>query len=277
MHAMSAYQGVAGVARMFGYPLPLVPEKWRKAAQGTVDLLKQDSSVAAFGAINEKVKDTDEKAKTVRGASLRELERFFKENDSDKLYAGLRRVGDPNDGTAVWTRLGGDKFKDALSERAKQWRVEEELRRKEIFDSDRALDLKPAADEPLPSQSQVDAKGEDVTGDLDAIDGTDPKEVEAALEARAQERRAETKRGEDDYATYLREKAAGGDASADAGDATAAATAAPAAGSGPSAVRALTATPREAGDPEALRRVEDRLTGIEEQLGAIRSIVSRPP
>ena len=53
--------------------------------------------------------------------------------------------------------------------------------------------------------------------------------------------------------------AAGGDASADAG-------------SGPSAVRALTAAPREGGDPEALRRVEDRLTGIEEQLGAIRSI-----
>ena len=250
---------------MFGYPLPLVPEKWRKAAQGTVDLLKQESSVAAFGAINEKVKDTDEKAKTVRGASLRELERFFKDNDSDKLYAGLRRVGDPNDGTAVWTRLEGDKFKDALSERAKQWRVEEELRRKEIFDSDRALDLKPAADEPLPSQSHVDAKGENVTGDSDVIDGTDPKEVKAALEARARERRAETKRGGDDYATYLREKAAGDGASADAAGA-------PAAGSGPSAVRALTAAPREAGDPVALRRVEDRLTGIEEQLGAIRSI-----
>ena len=29
---------------------------------------------------------------------------------------------------------------------------------------------------------------------------------------------------------------------------------------------------RDAGDPVALRRVEDRLTGIEEQLGAIRSI-----
>ena len=63
-----------------------------------------------------------------------------------------------------------------------------------------------------------------------------------------------------------------GDTSADASGATAATTAAPAAGSGPSAVRALTAAPREAGDPEALRRVEDRLTGIEEQLGAIRSI-----
>ena len=50
------------------------------------------------------------------------------------------------------------------------------------------------------------------------------------------------------------------------------ATTTAAAGSGPSAARALTAAPREAGDPGALRRVEDRLTGIEEQLGAIRSI-----
>ena len=90
----------------------------------------------------------------------------------------------------MWTRLEGDKFKDALSERAKQWRVEEELRRKETFDSDRALDLKPAADDPLPSvtptnaasQSHVDAKGEDLTGDLDAIDGTKP---DADLEDRA--------------------------------------------------------------------------------------------
>ena len=67
-----------------------------------------------------------------------------------------------------------------------------------------------------------------------------------------------------------------GDTSADATGATAATTAAPAAGSGPSAVRALSTSRREAGDPEALRRVEDRLnlrlTGIEAQLGAIRSI-----
>ena len=68
-----------------------------------------------------------------------------------------------------------------------------------------------------------------------------------------------------------------GDTSADASGATAATTAAPAEGSGPSAARALMAAPREAGDPGALRRVEGRLTGIEEQLGAIRSIVSRPP
>ena len=63
-----------------------------------------------------------------------------------------------------------------------------------------------------------------------------------------------------------------GDTSADASGATAATTAAPAAGSGPSAARALSTSRREAGNPGALRRVEDRLTGIEEQLGAIRSI-----
>ena len=57
-----------------------------------------------------------------------------------------------------------------------------------------------------------------------------------ALEKRAKERNAERKRCEDAYATYLRENAAGGDASAEAAGATAA-------GSGPSAVRALTADP----------------------------------
>ena len=66
-----------------------------------------------------------------------------------------------------------------------------------------------------------------------------------------------------------------GDTSADASGATAATTAAPAAGSGPSAARALTAAPREAGDPEALRRVEDRLDGIEEQLGTMNGVLLR--
>ena len=206
LHAASLINGVAGVVRLFGYPCPKVPEAWRAGAQGSVEILKQESSVEQFAAVHEKVQEGDEATETTRGGALRDLEDFINTYDKKRDYAGLRRIGDPNDGTAVWTRL------------------------------------------------------------------TDPKEVKAALEARAKERRAERKRAEADYAAYLREKAAGGDASADAGGATAATTAAPAAGSGPSAVRALTAAPREAGDPEALRRVEDRLTGIEEQLGAIRSI-----
>ena len=170
MRAMSVYNGVAGVAQMFGYPLPKVPKKLREGAQSSVDSLKQESSVEAFGAIHEKAKDKDEKKESVRGASLRELKKFFEAQREPENYAGLRRIGDPNDGTAVWTRL------------------------------------------------------------------TDPVEVRDALEKRAKERNAERKRCEDAYATYLREKAAGGDASADAAGATAA-------GSGPSAVRALTADP----------------------------------
>jgi hypothetical protein len=41
MHAMSLYNGVAGVARMVGYPVPKVPEEWRKGAQTSVEMLKQ--------------------------------------------------------------------------------------------------------------------------------------------------------------------------------------------------------------------------------------------
>ena len=109
---------------MFGYPLPFVPEKWRKVAQDSVDLLKDKSSVAAFDELHKKVKSKNTDEESVRGASLRELERFFKDNDEKKLYAGLRRVGDPNDGTAVWTKLKGDEFEQALTERTKEWRAE---------------------------------------------------------------------------------------------------------------------------------------------------------
>ena len=41
------------------------------------------------------------------------------------MYAGLRRIGDPNDGTAVWTKLKGDKFEQALTERTEQWLAEQ--------------------------------------------------------------------------------------------------------------------------------------------------------
>ena len=44
MHAMSLYNGVAGVAQMVGYPVPKVPEDWRKGAQLSVEMLKQVSS-----------------------------------------------------------------------------------------------------------------------------------------------------------------------------------------------------------------------------------------
>ena len=40
MRAMSLYNGVAGAAQMVGYPVPKVPEAWRKGAQSSVEMLK---------------------------------------------------------------------------------------------------------------------------------------------------------------------------------------------------------------------------------------------
>ena len=41
MHAISLFNGAAGIARMVGYPVPKVPEEWRKGAQSSVEMLKQ--------------------------------------------------------------------------------------------------------------------------------------------------------------------------------------------------------------------------------------------
>ena len=87
---MSVYNGVAGVARMFGAPVPSVPEEWRAGAQASVELLKQESSVEAFGVVHAEVKAADEKKESVRGASLRELQSFFTTHDQSKGFAGLR-------------------------------------------------------------------------------------------------------------------------------------------------------------------------------------------
>ena len=54
MRAMSLYNGVAGVAQMVGYPVPKVPEAWRKGAQSSVEMLKQvpmgTASITPFSA-----------------------------------------------------------------------------------------------------------------------------------------------------------------------------------------------------------------------------------
>ena len=122
LHAASLVNGVSGVVRLFGFPCPKVPEAWRAGAQDSVEILKQESSVEAFGAVHEKVMDGGEETETVRGAALRELEAFFKEKDSDKDYAGLRRIGD-DDGTAVWTLLTDpEEVKAAIEKRAAQRR-----------------------------------------------------------------------------------------------------------------------------------------------------------
>ena len=68
---------------------------------------------------------------TTRGASLRELQRFFNEHDKDNGYAGLRRIAD-EDGTAVWTLLNETEVAAQLEKRAGE-RREEERRRDDLF------------------------------------------------------------------------------------------------------------------------------------------------
>ena len=91
----------------------------------------QESSVEKFGAVHAKVQEGDNEQETTRGASLRELQRFFEEHDKDKGYAGLRRIAD-EDGTAVWTVLKETEVAAQLEKRAGE-RREEEQRRDELF------------------------------------------------------------------------------------------------------------------------------------------------
>jgi hypothetical protein len=91
----------------------------------------QESSVEKFGAVHTKVQEGDNEQETTRGASLRELERFFKEHDKDEGYAGLRRIAD-EDGTAVWTILKEMEVVAQLEKRAEE-RREEERRHEKIF------------------------------------------------------------------------------------------------------------------------------------------------
>ena len=71
-----------------------------------------------------KVKDGHNKDETTRGASLRELQRFFKEHDKDEGYAGLRRIPD-EDGTAMWTILKDIEVVAQLEQRAGERREED--------------------------------------------------------------------------------------------------------------------------------------------------------
>ena len=90
----------------------------------------QESSVEKFGTVHAKVQEGDNEQETTRGASLRELQRFFEEHDKDKGYAGLRRVAD-EDGTAVWTLLKETEVAAQLERRARERHEEEQRRQRE--------------------------------------------------------------------------------------------------------------------------------------------------
>jgi hypothetical protein len=121
----------------------------------------QESSVEKFGAVHAKVQEGDNEQETTRGASLRELQRFFDEHDKDKGYAGLRRIAD-EDGTAVWTLLNETEVPAQLEKRAGE-RREEERRREKIF-SDQARAPSEAADTRLTKFQSMHQKQEQEAG-----------------------------------------------------------------------------------------------------------------
>ncbi len=134
MRAMCIYNGIAGLAKMFGCPLPNIPEDASKGAQESI---KKESSVEEFDVVHEQVKGGNEEKKSVRGASLREFVDFMKENDpglkenKSGNFAGLQRIGDPEEGTALWTTLTDPAdIENALKKRAEQ-RKEEQLKHDE--------------------------------------------------------------------------------------------------------------------------------------------------
>jgi hypothetical protein len=118
----------------------------------------QESSVEKFGAVHAKVQEGHNEEETTRGESLRELQRFFKEHDPDKVYAGLRRVAD-EDGTAVWTILKETDMEAQLEKRAGE-RREEDRRHEQIFFSAQTLAAPPAvAASTMPKAGVKDGKG----------------------------------------------------------------------------------------------------------------------
>ena len=134
LRAMDTLYGAAGVARMFGYR---VPNKWikdvRQRMRNEVVRLKKTSSVEEYGAVQDTLgamldaqllkKDSD----ALRGHARREFVNFLKRHDPGLKknecgdFAGLRRIGDPNDGTALWTTLSDKaEIEAALEKRARK-------------------------------------------------------------------------------------------------------------------------------------------------------------
>ena len=139
----------------------------------------QESSVEKFGAVHAKVQEGDNEQETTRGASLRELQRFFEEHDKDEGYAGLRRIAD-EDGTAVWTLLKETEVAAQLERRARE-RREEEQRRDDLL-SALARTPSEAANYVVTLQEELKAARE--------------KEAKARKEAEAARREVEAAQGD---------------------------------------------------------------------------------
>ena len=124
----------------------------------------QESSVEKFGAVHAKLEEGGKE--TTRGASLRDLHRFFGEHDKDKGYAGLRRIGN-DDGTALWTLVKEEEVTAKLAERAKERQEEEQLHHELIIAA--LKDNTPSATEEVETRPRPDIEPQPAVVVLDEL------------------------------------------------------------------------------------------------------------
>ena len=100
-------------------------------------------------------------------------------NPKAKSYAGLRRIGDPKKGTAIWTKVAEDKVDAKLAERAEQRRAEDAISRQQGIE--RLREKEPEA-EPAPNVTPRNAVPQNQVVDASAH-STSQKQVNEKLEA----------------------------------------------------------------------------------------------
>jgi len=169
MIAISLCNGAAGLAKVFGIPAPKVPKEWSKGARDSVELLKQESSVQEYGIVHAQVKGGTQANTSVRGESLRQFQDFMNDYDPGLKkgkkghFAGLHRIGDPEEGTAVWTALTDQSaIESALEKRTKQRQEERKQimnRRQEEMAGEERIKLEEGASGLIEATASAAANG----------------------------------------------------------------------------------------------------------------------
>lgn len=115
LKAAAVVNGVAGLGRCLGYPVPTIPADLMDRASRIVGNLGQESSVAEYEVLQGQVTETlaalkvssdgataKLKHQNVRGAALRDLENFFATEVRSKNFSGLQRMV-TREGYSCWT------------------------------------------------------------------------------------------------------------------------------------------------------------------------------
>ena len=117
LQAAAVANGAASLANIFCpfVPRKLVPPSLLAKATSFVNGLDKPSNVADNSSVQKHVDAGDEGGEAKRGGELRDFEKFLQTHDPESSYAGLMRVCNEEDGTAIW--VSEDSAKDIESGR----------------------------------------------------------------------------------------------------------------------------------------------------------------